>query len=91
MTYKHDMNVLLAVIASNKTRGHGPSGVEIARVIGVHGQSTVQRSLSRLRAAGLITLGYAFERGGIRPTAAGLSRAGVFPAEERVESLDLGA
>jgi transposase len=91
MKHKHDRDVLLAIAAHWRVNRKGLSQEEIAELIGVRGNSTVQRAVERLRVKGLLRLGYAYERRGMRPTPAGLIEAGVWPAEETVEALDMGA
>lgn len=89
--FRHDRDILLAIIASNRVRGHGPSAREICTTIGVRSNAVVQRAIERLRSCGFIRLGYRLERGGLRATPLGMCVAGVFPAEEQVESLDMCA
>lgn len=89
--YRHDHDVLLAIVASHKVRGYGPTYREIGDAIGVRGHSTIIRSVGRLEAAGYVRRGHPFENNGLSPTATGLCAAGVYTAEERVEALAIGA
>ena len=88
--FRHDYDVLLTIVASNKVRGHGPSIREINEAIGVKGHSTVQRSVGRLWAAGFIYRGDPHEPNALRPTEKGMAAAGFYPAEERIEDLGMG-
>lgn len=89
--YRNDHDVLLAVIASHRERGRGPTYREIQDAIGVSGHSTVIRCLDRLEAAGYVTRGEAYKRGTIAPTVNGLAAAGLYQPEERIEALGIGA
>ncbi len=88
--YRHDHDVLIAIVASHKVRGHGPTYREIQDAIRIKGHSTVIRSVGRLEAAGYLRRGAPYERQGLVPTPNGLAAAGFYMAEERTEELDLG-
>jgi hypothetical protein len=86
---------MVAIIASHRTRGHGPSHHELRSLMGLRGLSSVERSLLRLERRGLIERirrGLRTQSGGIVPTIQGLRSVGQqFEAEERIEHLDMSA
>lgn len=90
-----DRDVMLAIVASHRSRGHGPSHHELRRLLGIKGLGAAERSLRRLEQRGLIERikrGLKTARGGICPTALGLRSVGQqFGAEERIEHLDMSA
>ncbi len=88
--YRHDFDVLIAIVSSHRARGLGPTKREISRLINIKGNSTIQRACDRLEAAGFITVEPQKHRA-MAPTTLGLVAAGIYPAEERIETLGMGA